>query len=402
MTAKRLVVLGSTGSIGRQTLELVRMHPQRLQVVGLAGGTQAELLAEQAREFEPGIVAAADAGAAGRVRRALADRACRVVVGEEGVCEVAALDGADLVVAAISGVAGLAPVLDAVRRGRTVALANKEPLVAAGELVTQEAARSGAVLLPIDSEISAIFQCLCGEDRRNVERVLLTASGGPFAQASREELARVTAAQALEHPTWRMGPKVTVDSATLANKGFELFEIHWLFGVPFERIEVVVHHQSIIHSMVQFRDGSIIAQLGLPDMRVPIQFALFYPERVANELPRLDLVQQGQLTFAAPDRAKFRSLELAYDAGKAGGTYPAVLNGANEEAVAAFLADRIGFLDIPRLTEVALERHQRGTGATLETVLRADRWAREVVREEAGRRTASPPLAGERPPRSGG
>ena len=379
MRPKRIVILGSTGSIGQQTLDVIRAHPDRLEVAGLAAGTQVEELAQQAAEF------AADAcvGDPARhetLRRLAAGRAGRLLAGDEGLRELAATPEADLVVGAMSGLAGLAPVLAALEAGNDVALANKEPLVAAGKLVMALAARSGARLLPIDSEISAVFQALSGEDPRCVEKLILTASGGPFSAYPLEDLATVTPAQALDHPTWRMGRKVTIDSATLANKGFELFELHWMFDVPFDRIEVVVHRQSILHSAVQFCDGSVIAQMGLPDMRTAIQYALFHPDRAPNRLPRLDLAACGQLTFARPDLARFPCLRLAYEAGEAGRTCPAVLNGADEEAVGLFLEGRIGFLDIPRAIEGALDEHEPFEPTCLADILRADAWARGNVR----------------------
>jgi 1-deoxy-D-xylulose-5-phosphate reductoisomerase len=379
---KRIVILGSTGSIGRQTLDVVREHPERLEVVGLAAGSRVVELAKQAAEFgAPACVC--DTSRYADLCDALQATA---LAGEAGLCELAALPEADLVVGAISGLAGLAPVLAALEAGNDVALANKEPLVAAGALVTAAAAHSGAALLPVDSEISAVFQALNGESLSCIEKLILTASGGPFSAYPLEELAAVSPQQALDHPTWRMGRKVTIDSATLANKGFEVFELHWMFGVPFSQIEVVVHHQSIIHSAVQFCDGSVIAQLGLPDMRTAIQYALFHPERAVNRLPRLDLAALGQLTFARPDLGRFPCLRLAYEAGRAGGSYPAVLNGADEEAVGLFLDGRIAFLDIPRSIEAAIEAHEPFELDSLSEILAADAWARDYVRTrcEAG------------------
>jgi 1-deoxy-D-xylulose-5-phosphate reductoisomerase len=289
------------------------------------------------------------------------------------------LPEADTVVAAAAGVAGLVPVWEAVRAGKTVALANKEPLVMAGGVITALAERSGARLLPVDSELSAIYQCLQGQSGNAVERILLTASGGPFARLTTEELAQVTPDQALRHPNWKMGPKVTIDSATLANKGFEMFEVRWLFGVEFRQIEVVVHHQSIVHSLVEFADSSVLAQLGWPDMRTPIQYALFYPDRVPNALPRLNLAEASPLTFAAPDEHKFPCLRLARQAGDAGGGYPAVLNGADEAAVELFLQRRIKFLDIPDLIERALNAYPGGEVRSIEEAVAADQWARQDV-----------------------
>ncbi len=380
MKRRRIAVLGSTGSIGAQTLEVARAHPERLEIVALAANRGAPTLIAQAREFGVHTVALADPDAAAQARAELPD--AQVLEGASGLSELALATGADLVVGAVSGIAGLASVLTALQHGIDVALANKEPLVAAGEIVTQAAGRSGATIIPLDSEISAIFQCLRGEDRRTIEKVLLTASGGPFARLNKQELAQVTPEQALSHPTWKMGPKVTIDSATLANKGFEVFELKWLFGLRFEQIEVVVHHQSIIHSMVQFHDGSMIAQMGAPDMRVPIQYGLLYPERVANDLPCVVLAEIGQLTFERPDVGRFPSLRLAFEAGKSGRSYPAVLNGANESAVQLFLEGRIGFTDIPALAERALEAHEPFDISSIDDVAQADTWARRFVAHE--------------------
>jgi 1-deoxy-D-xylulose-5-phosphate reductoisomerase len=375
-----VTILGSTGSIGRQTLEVIRDHPGRLHVTGLAAWRRVELLAEQAVEFAADACIV-DTDLFPELERLTDGRAGRLLAGHDGLAELAQHPGADLVVGAISGIAGLASAVAALESGKSVALANKEPLVAAGALVTGAAARSGAELVPIDSEISAVFQALKGEDRSCIEKLVLTASGGPFVDATLDAMRSVTAQQALSHPTWRMGPKVTVDSATLANKGFELFELHWLFGVPFDSIEVVVHRQSILHSAVQFCDGSVIAQLGLPDMRTAIQYALLHPERVPNRLPRLGLAEIASLTFERPDLDRFRCLRLAHDAGRAGRTYPAVLNGADEQAVELFLAGRIGFLDIPRAIEDALEAHVPTDPTALSDIAVTDLWAREFVRD---------------------
>lgn len=372
---KRIAILGSTGSIGEQTLDMVRAHADRLEVVALAAGRNAERLAEQAEEFNVDLLAVASEDAAGELEAT----GSRVLTGQDGICELVEASGADLVIGAISGVAGLRPLMVALEGGIDCALANKEPLVAAGALVTAAARHSGAELLPIDSEISAIFQCMRGEQASEVERILLTASGGPFSGLSAEELAQVTAERALDHPTWRMGRKVTIDSATLANKGFEVFEVHWMFNVDVRKIDVVVHHQSIIHSMVQFEDGSVIAQMGPPDMRMPIQFAIFYPERVRNELPRMSLPEIGSLTFAEPDTERFPCLRLAFSAARAGRSYPAVLNAADEVAVDAFLDGKIEFMRIPELIERALEKHHAFAIDTLGDVEEADAWARGYV-----------------------
>ncbi len=373
---KRIAILGSTGSIGVQTLEMVREHPDRLTVTALAAGRNAGRLREQADEFGVGLVALADEDAASDLSVPHAE----VLSGSDGICEMVRRAEADLVIGAISGVAGLRPLMVALEAGIDCALANKEPLVAAGGIVTDAACNSGAELLPIDSEISAIFQCLRGERSEDVEKIMLTASGGPFSDLSEEQLQTVTPERALDHPTWQMGRKVTIDSATLANKGFEVFEIHWMFGVDVRQIEVVVHHQSIIHSLVQFHDGSVIAQMGPPDMRVPIQFAIFHPERVANDLPRMSLAEIGRLTFAEPDTHRFPCLRLAFSAARAGRSYPAVLNAADEVAVGAFLDGEIAFMRIPELIERALEEHQAFEVHTLGEVEEADGWAREYVR----------------------
>ncbi|MHB8996020.1 MAG: 1-deoxy-D-xylulose-5-phosphate reductoisomerase [Armatimonadota bacterium] len=377
---KRILILGSTGSIGRQTLDIVAAHPERLQVVGLAAGAQGDVLVQQARDFKVSLVCLADAQAAAQVQAELPDS--MVLSGAEGLGQLIRDCGADLAVGAISGGAGLVPLVTALKLGMDVALANKEPLVMAGDLVTALADRHGARLLPVDSELSAIFQCLQGQPREGIERILLTASGGPFAKLPREQLAAVTAEQALNHPTWRMGRKVTIDSATLANKGFEVFETKWLFGVEFKQIEVVVHHQSIIHSLVEFQDSSVLAQLGLPDMRTPIQYALFYPERVKNTLPRLELPQVQSLTFAEPNTANFPCLQLARQAAEAGGGYPAVLNGADEAAVDLFLKGQIGFLDIPDRIERALNAFPGGSVRSIDDALAADEWGKKHVRRE--------------------
>lgn len=370
---KRILILGSTGSIGTQTIDVVGAHPDLLRIVGLAAGSNAAALSRQAADLGVEMIALADEQAAANLASA------NTFAGAQGICDLVTACEPDLVVGAISGSAGLRPLLTALEAGIDCALANKEPLVVAGKIVTDTARKSGAQLLPVDSELSAMFQCMRGERADEVARILLTASGGPFSKLSAEELARVTPDQALAHPTWRMGRKVTIDSATLANKGFEVFETLWLFGVDARQIEVVVHHQSIIHSLVEFQDSSIIAQVGLPDMRVAIQFALTYPDRVANDLPRLSLAEVGTLTFAKPDTERFPCLRLAMEAARAGATYPAALNGADEAAVAAFLAGAIGFMRIPELIEQALSEHEPGDATSLNEVEQADAWARKCV-----------------------
>jgi len=384
MEHKRLLIMGATGSIGRQTLDVIENYPDQLQVVGLAANSNWELLAQQAEQFQVRAAALADEEAARQLREAAPG--LKVYGGDEGLEEIVRELNPDLVVAAISGLAGLPPIMTALEQRCEVALANKEPLVAAGQLVTTAASRAGVRMLPIDSEISAVFQCLQGEQIEDVEKVLLTASGGPFADYTKAQLAEVTAEQALDHPTWQMGPKVTVDSATLMNKGFEIFEMKWMFGLEFEQIEVVIHHQSIVHSLVQLGDGNLLAQLGPPDMRLPIQYALFYPDRRPNQLARLDLAEVGSLTFAAPDPEKFPCLRLAREAGRSGQSYPAVLNAADEVAVAWFLQDRIDFMDIPRLIEQALEEHEPFSVNNLSDVTTADQWARDYLGQIAADR----------------
>lgn len=375
-TIKRLAVLGSTGSIGQQTLQIVRALPHQFRIVGLAAGKNIELLAKQIDEFKPEFVYYQDWEA----RPHLDIGRCQFLSMEE----ISSLPQIDIVVIAASGKAGLAPTLAAVKAGKKVALANKESLVAAGEIITGEAKRSSARILPVDSEHSAIWQCLNGE-RQKAARLILTASGGPFRRYSLDQLREVTAEHALKHPSWQMGSKVTIDSATLMNKGLEVIEAHWLFDMPFDNIEVLIHPQSIIHSMVEFRDGSVKAQLSYPDMRLPIQYALSYPTRLANrQLPRLDWSQTGSLTFEQPDFSTFPCLGLAIEAGKKGGTYPAVLCAADEMAVELFLSQRIKFVDIPTVIQEILGQHQAVTHPDLEEVLAADAWARGKVARLVG------------------
>ncbi len=355
---KTVTVLGATGSIGRRTLELVAAFPDQFRVGGLAArGSDVGLIAEQVRAHRPAAVALVDRAAVDRLARELPSPRPELYGGPEGLAVVAGEVAADVVVSALVGAAGLVPTLAAIRAGRTIALANKETLVMAGALMTRAAREHGVRLLPVDSEHSALFQCLAGAAPREVRRLVLTASGGPFRGRSRATLETVTLEQALRHPTWRMGAKITIDSATLMNKGLEVLEAHWLFGVPFERIDVVVHPQSIVHSMVEFVDRSVLAQLGMPDMGIPILYALTYPDRLPCPAPPLDLVALGTLTFEAPDEHAFPCLALARQAGRTGGAAPLVLNAANEVAVAAFLDGRCGFMDVPRLIGDALEAH---------------------------------------------
>jgi 1-deoxy-D-xylulose-5-phosphate reductoisomerase len=381
---KTVTVLGATGSIGRRTLDLVTAFPREFRVGGLAArGSNVDLVAEQVRAHRPAAVALLDRAAVDRLARELAPPRPELLGGVEGLVTLAGEVPADVVVSALVGGAGLVPTLAAIRARRTIALANKETLVMAGALMTRAARDHGVRLLPVDSEHSAVFQCLAGASPREVRRLVLTASGGPFRGRSRAELEGVTVAEALRHPTWRMGAKITIDSATLMNKGLEILEAHWLFGVPFERIDVVVHPQSIVHSMVEFVDRSVLAQLGMPDMGIPILYALTYPDRLPCPAPALDLVERGALTFEAPDETAFPCLALARQAGRAGGAAPLVLNAANEVAVAGFLEGRCGFMDIPRLIGDALDAHAGAAAADLETCLDLDgtvrRWTEGAV-----------------------
>jgi 1-deoxy-D-xylulose-5-phosphate reductoisomerase len=377
---KRLAILGSTGSVGVNTLDIVQQHPERFTVVALAAGSNIELLEQQIRRFQPSCVSVFDLQRAKELRERTSDLGIEVCEGPNGACTIASLPEVDLVLSAIVGGAGLAPTLSAIRAGKDVAIANKEPLVMAGELVMREA--QGRVrILPVDSEHNAIFQALAGHNSRDVRRLLLTASGGPFRTLPRERFGEITVHEALQHPNWRMGRKITVDSATMMNKGLEVIEARWLFGVNAEQVEVLVHPQSIVHSMVEFVDGSVIAQLGVPDMRIPISYALNYPERLANTLPQLDLTQIGTLTFEPPDLNRFPCLRLGFEAIRACGTLPAVLNAANEATVEAFLQERIHFLDIPTVIEETLQRHEARpiVDGDIEVILDADRWARETA-----------------------
>ncbi len=379
--AKRLSLLGSTGSIGVSTLDVVDAHPDAFDVVALAASTSVDALEAQARRHRPEIVAMHDADAAGELATRLKGEGIEVVAGMDGVIAAATHANVDLMLSGIVGGVGILPTLEALRRGIDIAFVNKEVLVLAGELVMAAAAESGARILPVDSEISAIFQCLQGADiERDLHRIHLTASGGPLRQTPREEFPRITPEQALNHPNWDMGPKVTIDSATLMNKGLEVIETRWLFDVGIDRIRVVVHPQSIVHSYVEFVDGSVIAQLGVPDMRAPIQYALTYPARLHTPTERLDLVEAASLTFEEPDLGRFPCLGYAFEAANAGGTMPAVLSGADEVAVEGFLAGAIRFDQIPLLVHATMQQHELYARPSLADVLAADEWARETAR----------------------
>ena len=378
---RSIALLGATGSVGVSTLALVERFPERFRAVSLAAGRNVDLLAEQVRRHQPELVSVADEACAAELRARVPGYTGRVVAGPEGPLAVATHAGADIVVSALVGALGLEPTLAAIDAGKDVALANKEVLVVAGELVTRAARDRGVRLLPVDSEHNAIFQALHGHDRAEVRRLILTASGGPFLHHTAAELAHVTRADALKHPTWKMGPKITVDSATLMNKGLEVIEAHWLFDIEPERIDIVIHPQSIIHSMVEYIDGSVLSQMAVPDMTIPIAYALAYPHRLPlTHLRTLDLPTAGALTFVAPDRERFPCLDLAYRALRAGGTMPAVLNAANEIAVARFLAEEIGYRDIPAVVAAVMNAHTPAPAADLATLLAADRWAREQAR----------------------
>ncbi|MBL8171784.1 MAG: 1-deoxy-D-xylulose-5-phosphate reductoisomerase [Acidobacteria bacterium] len=383
---KQIAILGSTGSIGCNTLRVVEAFPGEFGVAALGAGANVEVLAEQIDRHRPRVVSVADEASAEKLRQLLRVRGVaplpRISVGVDGLSEVATVDGAEIVIGAVVGALGLLPTYRALEMGRRVALANKETLVVAGELMTRAAEKSGAELLPVDSEHNALHQCLRGEQRQELKRLILTASGGPFRLASKDDIENATPAQALKHPTWRMGAKITIDSATLMNKGLEVIEAHWLFNCSADEIDIVVHPQSVVHSMIELIDGSFIAQLGVTDMRHAIQYALTYPARRVSQLPPLDLMTLSKLEFFPPDTEKFPCVGLAYRALRTGGTLPAVLNAANEVAVAAFLEEKIRLGDIPRLIGAACDAHTAEPASNLDVVLAADRWARDWVTQQ--------------------
>jgi 1-deoxy-D-xylulose-5-phosphate reductoisomerase len=380
-TKKHIAILGSTGSIGTQALEVIAAHPGSFQVEVLTAQNNADLLIEQAKKFIPNAVVIVNEDCYEKVKHALLPLNIKVFAGENALASIVQMDSIDLVLTALVGYSGLKPTLKAIEAGKNIALANKETLVVAGELVTQLAKSKGVNIFPVDSEHSAIFQCLVGEFHNPIEKIILTASGGPFRGKKRNELMQVTKAQALKHPNWTMGAKVTIDSATLMNKGLEVIEAKWLFGLKTEQVEVVVHPQSIIHSLIQFEDGSIKAQLGLPDMRLPIQFAMSFPERLKSDFPRFDFANFPALTFEKPDTETFRNLALAFEALARGGNMPCVLNAANEVAVAEFLKDRIGFLEMADVVERCLEKMAYIAGPTLEDYVSTDRETRIKAKE---------------------
>ena len=373
---KKISLLGSTGSIGVNTLDVVERYPEKFKVIALSAGSNIEVFAQQIRKFKPAMAAIFDTTKVDALKKLVGDLKVEIVSGAEGAVAVAALSEADMVVSGVVGSAGLLPAMAALKAGKTLALANKETLVIAGELVLKEAERQNTRIIPIDSEHSAIFQALNGEKPERIRKIILTASGGPFRTFTLKEMETVTVKQALKHPNWSMGAKITIDSSTMMNKGLEYIEAKWLFGVD-TQVEVIVHAQSIIHSMIEFVDTSIMAQLGIPDMRVPIAYALTYPDRFDSELPSLDLASMGDLTFEAPDFERFPCLKLAMDAMDAGKTLPAVLNAANEIAVQAFLDERIPYKDIAEIIRMVMQNHNPVALQELQDVLEADRWARE-------------------------
>lgn len=378
---KRVAILGSTGSIGTQTLEVIRQHPKELAVEVLTAQNNADLLIAQALEFLPNAVVIGNESHYSKVKDALGSKDIKVFAGERAIAQIVEMGTIDVVLTALMGYSGLIPTVNAVKAGKQIALANKETLVVAGEIITALAKENQVNIYPVDSEHSAIFQCLIGEFHNPIEKIILTASGGPFRGKDEKFLETVTKAQALKHPNWEMGAKITIDSASLMNKGLEVIEAKWLFGLKTEQIEVVVHPQSIVHSMVQFEDGSIKAQLGLPDMRIPIQFALSFPDRLKSNFERFNFMNYPELTFEQPDLKTFRNLQLAYDALAKAGNAPCILNASNEIAVAAFLEDRIGFLQMSDLIAETLEKAEFIAAPTLEDYIATDKRAREITHE---------------------
>ncbi|MEH2197712.1 1-deoxy-D-xylulose-5-phosphate reductoisomerase [Nostoc sp.] len=380
---KAITLLGSTGSIGTQTLDIVTQYPDQFRIVGLAAGNNVEMLAAQIRQFRPKIAAICSEDKLPALKEAIIDLDPQPILlaGDAGVIEVARYGDAQTVVTGIVGCAGLLPTIAAIEAGKDIALANKETLIAGAPVVLPLVEKHGVKLLPADSEHSAIFQCLQGVPKAGLRKIILTASGGAFRDWDVEKLADVTVADALKHPNWSMGRKITVDSATLMNKGLEVIEAHFLFGLDYDNIEIVIHPQSIIHSLIELQDTSVLAQLGWPDMRLPLLYALSWPDRIYTNWERLDLVKAGNLTFREPDHQKYPCMQLAYAVGKAGGSMPAVLNAANEQAVALFLDEKIRFLDIPRCIEMVCDRHQNDnrTSPSLDDILAADKWARQEV-----------------------
>jgi len=379
MDMKNLVILGSTGSIGTQALEIVDAYSDRLQVSALAAGSNVDRMEEQVRKYLPGFAVMYEEKAAGDLAVRVADLPVTVLAGMEGLQQIVSLPEADVVLTAVVGMIGIKPTIEAIKAGKDIALANKETLVTAGHIIMPLAKEKGVSVLPVDSEHSAIFQSLNGEPEKRMKKILLTASGGPFRGMKREELLYKTVKEALNHPNWSMGKKITIDSATMVNKGLEVMEAGWLFHAKPEQIQVVVHPQSIIHSMVEYMDGAVMAQLGLPDMKLPIQYALFYPDRLPMEMPGIDFFKLGQITFEEPDMETFTGLKLAYEAFKAGGSMPTVFNAANEKAVSMFLAGKIRFLDIADIIGKAMDAHGVIENPSLEQILETESWCYEFI-----------------------
>ncbi len=379
MNKKQIAILGSTGSIGTQALEVIAAHPDKFEVYAITANNSVELLIEQAVRFQPEMVIIANEQHYAYIKKALENYPIKVYAGVKAICEMVELPSVDVVLTAMVGYAGLLPTIHAVKAGKRIALANKETLVVAGEIICDLAQQYRSAIIPVDSEHSAIFQCLIGEQNASVEKIILTASGGPFRQKTYDELRQVTTRDALKHPNWEMGAKITIDSASLMNKGFEVIEAKWLFGLKPSQIEVLIHPQSIIHSMVQFVDGSVKAQIGLPDMKLPIQYAFAFPQRIKNNYPRLDFAQYARFDFQQPDTSKFRNLAFAYDAMEKGGTMPCVLNAANEVVVAAFLEEKIGFLHMSDIIEKTMQTASWIAKPTYEDYVLADKQARELT-----------------------
>lgn len=379
MNKKQIAILGSTGSIGSQALEVIAAHPDKFEVYAITANNSVELLIEQAVRFQPEMVIIANEQHYAYIKKALENYPIKVYTGVKAICEMVELPSVDVVLTAMVGYAGLLPTIHAVKAGKRIALANKETLVVAGEIICDLAQQYRSAIIPVDSEHSAIFQCLIGEQNASVEKIILTASGGPFRQKTYDELRQVTTRDALKHPNWEMGAKITIDSASLMNKGFEVIEAKWLFGLKPSQIEVLIHPQSIIHSMVQFVDGSVKAQIGLPDMKLPIQYAFAFPQRIENNYPRLDFAQYARFDFQQPDTSKFRNLAFAYDAMEKGGTMPCVLNAANEVVVAAFLEEKIGFLRMSDIIEKTMQTASWIAKPTYEDYVLADKQARELT-----------------------
>ena len=383
---KRITILGSTGSIGLNALSVIEKNPQRFQVEALAAGRNIKLLNKQIEKFKPKVVSVSTKESAYKLRETLnAKSKVKIFYDEEGLKDIASFPSADIVISAISGSAGLIPTIAAIEAGKDIALANKETMVMAGDIVTKKAIKKGVKIIPVDSEHSAIFQCLEGYNNRNIRRIILTASGGPFLNFTRKELEKVNLSQTLRHPKWKMGKKITIDSASMMNKGLEVIEAKWLFNVDIGDIDVLIHPQSIVHSMVEFIDGAFLAQMGVPDMKIPIAYALTYPERIMNDLPSLNLAKTGNLEFFKPDKKKFPCLGIAYAACLCGGTAPAVLNAADEIAVSAFMENKIRFIDLPEIIEKILSRHDSIKDPSLDDILQADLWARKETKKIVGR-----------------